>query len=140
MKLAELSERAAMKMEDHLDLDQIVSVEIGLQAQGDLNVLPLEVAERNGASLTAGAKWADVPANGIVVLAGTHDHVLVAEPGTCQWTTQVRDTTNLALGALVCDRPAFLLHTEHGGVGLAPGSYVLRGTREQADEIRRVQD
>jgi hypothetical protein len=140
MKLAELSERAEMALEEHLDVEALVPVTDGLQAQGDLNVIPLGTAEDNGASIRKGAKWGDVPAKGIVVLAGTHEHVLVADSGTCQWTPDVADSTNLALGALVCDRPAYLLHTEHGGVGLAPGSYILRGTREQADEIRRVAD
>ncbi len=34
----------------------------------------------------------------------------------------------------------FLLHPEHGGNGIGPGTYVLRRQREQADTIRAVAD
>ncbi len=48
----------------------------------------------------------------------------------------------LALGVLIvaAGATAFLAHPEHGYAGIAPGMYLFRRQREQADEIRLVQD
>lgn len=138
MKLAELSQLTDVQVDDHLDLDEIVPVSDGLQAQGDLIVVPEAVAKANGAKVSGG--WSEVPPRGVVVLAGTHDHVLVGDLGKVRFTTDVTDSQGLALGAVQADSTAWLVHQEHGGIGLAPGCYVLRGTREQAEIVRRVAD
>ena len=75
-----------------------------------------------------------MPGAGIEVLrAGTggNPHTLVADPGTCRWTTGVHDPERLALGALTTTGVAYLIHPEHGGSGIAPGTYVIRRQRER---------
>jgi hypothetical protein len=80
---------------------------------------------------------------GIEVLhaaAGGNPHTLVADPGACLWTTGVRDRTGLALGALATTGIAYLVHPEHGGSGIAPGTFVIRRQRERSGIARREAD
>lgn len=132
----------AVEFDAHLATDLEIPVLSGLQAQGDLLIIP--------ASLVGGAvrlgqapAWVSVPAGGVELLrgaAGGNAHTLVADPGVCLWTTDVRDDERLALGVIQADAPVYLLHREHGGTGLAPGRYVVRRQREQAEEQRLVAD
>lgn len=72
--------------------------------------------------------------------AGGNPHTLVADPGACRWTTGVRDNTGLALGVLAATGVAYLVHPEHGGSGIAPGTYVIRRQRERSRLPRRLSD
>ncbi|WP_245679364.1 hypothetical protein [Actinomadura hibisca] len=131
--LADLTRRTGLDVLDHLERDAAVPVLGGLQAQGDLIVVPLHVIQHAVVFHGGGPKWADVPAEGVEVLrgaAGGNPHTLVADPGVCQWTPWIRDSMRLALGALRTTGPAYLLHPEHGGSGIAPGTYVIRRQRE----------
>lgn len=91
-------------------------------------------------SVADSARWHEVPGAGIEVLrAGTggNPHTLVADPGTCRWTTGIYDQERLALGALTTTGAAYLIHPEHGGSGIAPGTYVIRRQRERRDVTSR---
>ncbi|MFD5825132.1 hypothetical protein [Lentzea sp. NPDC060358] len=119
MNLAELVDRTSVDALDHLEREATVPVVDGLQAQGDLIVIPFsalgfvpeETADR----------W--VPPRGVHLVAGLggrNPHVLVADPGTCRWSPggEVAVVENSA--------PVYLLHPEHGGTGIAPGRWLLR--------------
>ncbi|QIS08697.1 hypothetical protein [Nocardia arthritidis] len=130
--LAELTARTGVEVLDHLEREVLVPVVAGLQAQGDLIVVPLAMAD--GIQLPAHGAWNPVPAAGIEVVrgaTGANPHVLVADPGKCRWTTLVFDHTGLAIGCLDTSDVAYLLHPEHGGSGIAPGCYVIRRQRER---------
>ncbi|RJL22710.1 hypothetical protein [Bailinhaonella thermotolerans] len=135
--LAELSRRTGLAVLEHLEREMAVPVVDGLQAQGDLLVVRLDVVARH---VTVRDRWTEVPAAGLELLrggAGGNPHTLVADPGTCRWTNQVEDRTGLALGALRCTAPAYLIHPEHGATGIAPGTHVIRRQREHDHLLRR---
>ncbi|MBF6327010.1 hypothetical protein [Nocardia transvalensis] len=123
-------------MTDSLALENLeqslhIPVVDGMHAQGDLIVIPIRLL----ASVAAipEATWRYVPPDGIEVLrgaAGGNPHTLVAEPGSCRWTTQVHDPEGLALGMFTTDTVAYLMHPEHGATGSAPGTYLIRRQRE----------
>lgn len=124
---------------EHLDRDTQVPVLGGLQAQGDVIVIPAVMANRP----TADAKTA-VPKTGVAVVrgeSGGNTHLLLAE-GDVRWDAHSPSDGELKLGTLTVAQgaTAFLAHPEHGYAGIAPGSYEIRRQREQADEIRLVQD
>jgi hypothetical protein len=135
--LADLTETTGLPVDVHLVLDLVIPINDGLQAQGDLLVVPL--AELAGqVSVPAGARWREVPPEGIELLrggTGGNAHTLVADPGTCVWTDEVADRTGLTVGVFEAMASAYLLHREHGGTGIAPGEYVVRRQREQAPAV-----
>ncbi|MEU2588462.1 hypothetical protein ABZ612_37600 [Streptomyces avermitilis] len=136
MTLAELTTRTGLDVLDHLERQVAVPVVDGLQAQGDLLVIPYAFVEP-AVRVHTYAYWQDVPAGGVELLrsaAGGNPHALVADPGTCRWTPDVRDTMRLALGMLETSAAAYLIHPEHGGTGIAPGRYVVRRQRERGTE------
>ncbi len=135
--LAEITTEHGFAVLEHLEAEAQVPVLPGLQAQGDLFVIPQETRGRHAADHAKG-----VPQAGVAVIeaVGTgHEHRLFAgQPGTAWWTPAVRSVQDI--GVLECTEPAYLLHPEHGATGIAPGAYVLRRQREQADEERLVAD
>lgn len=131
--LASLSQQTGLAVLDHLERSARIPVIDGLQAQGDLIVIPLSVVATS-VELRDGARWEPVPPEGVELLrgaAGGNPHTLVADPGTCRWTTQLWDADGLAIGVFAASAPVYLLHPEHGGSGCAPGTYVVRRQREQ---------
>ncbi|WP_222871992.1 hypothetical protein [Nonomuraea sp. PA05] len=137
MTLAELTSRTGLTVLDHLEQSVSVPVLDGLQAQGDLIVIPLPLPDVSEWD----AGWRPVPAEGIELLrgaAGGNPHTLVAEPGTCRWTRRVHDGPGLAIGVFDAVAPVYLLHPEHGGSGCAPGRYVVRRQREHEGGYARL--
>lgn len=134
--LAQVTAETGFAVLEHLEAEAEVPVLGGLQAQGDLFVIPRDTPGRHGRQDTG------VPAAGIAVIEAVgsgHEHRLYAgKPGTAWWTPAGRGGQDL--GVLECAEPAFLLHAEHGAAGIAPGSYTLRRQREQAGEERLVAD
>lgn len=117
----------------HLVADAEVPVLAGLQVQGDVAIIPTRPGK-------TAAK--PVPAQGVPVIrgeAGGNTHLLVAD-GPVLWNPATAGGSTLGLVVVPDGSTAYLLHPEHGANGLAPGSYVLRRQREQADEIRMVAD
>jgi hypothetical protein len=135
--LADLTGTTGLHVDVHLVLDLVIPINDGLQAQGDLLVVPL--ADLAGqVSVPAGARWREVPPEGIELLrggTGGNAHTLVADPGTCVWTNEATDRTGLTIGVFEAMAPAYLLHREHGGTGIAAGNYVIRRQREQAPAV-----
>jgi hypothetical protein len=131
--LTALIERHGVEVHDYLDRAELVPVLGGLQFQGDVAVVPAP-------SGTAGKP---VPAAGVPVVrgeSGGNTHLLLAD-GEVLWAPGA-GATALDLGAVnvPAGATAWLAHPEHGYLGIGPGSYWLRRQREQADEIRLVQD
>lgn len=91
---ARWSVRTGLDVLAHLEREVTVPVIDGLQAQGDLLVIPLDTL--TAASILPDAYWRDVPAAGI-------------------------DVIRAAAGG----------NPEHGGSGIAPGTYVIRRQREK---------
>lgn len=133
LTLGDLTARTGLDVLGHLEQEMTIPVLDGLQAQGDLLVIPLYMLPGVYAWRRGG--WRQVPSTGIDVIraaAGGNPHTLVADPGACRWTTEIRDETGLALGLLEAEGIAYLIHPEHGGSGIAPGSYVIRRQREKS--------
>ena len=120
------------------DLTDPVPVLTGPQAQGDIYVLPTTLPSVNPRG-GDGEPFAFVD-----VIEGQgirNPHTLIDLDGRCRW---VEGTAGYPfdVGTLhVPDGTAcFLVHPEHGGNGIGPGSYVIRRQREMAEEIRAVAD
>lgn len=106
----------------------------GLQHQGDVSVIPAEMASENYQDPTT-----RVPAAGVAVVrgeAGGHTHLLLAS-GDVRYDARDGAATDITLGSLeVGDgATAWLDHPEHGNTGIAPGRYVLRRKRELAPSV-----
>jgi hypothetical protein len=131
--LASLSQQTGLAVLDHLDRSVSIPVVDGIQAQGDLIVVPM--SEISSLSFWPDARWTDVPPEGVELLlgaAGGNPHTLVADPGTCRWTQNVWETGGLVIGVFEAAAPVYLLHPEHGASGCAPGRYAVRRQREYA--------
>lgn len=122
---------------EHLEASAEVPIITGLQVQGDLIIRPVTTAAPSGME--------PVGAAGVQVVRGeatgnTHWlHAGFDSPGV----TWKRLDEGLLVGVVVVPdgQTALVIHTdEHGSNGLGAGVYELRGKREQADVIRRVQD
>ncbi len=138
--LASLSQQTGLAVLDHLEQSARIPVIDGLQAQGDLIVVPLPVLA-SAVRPWDNARWRDVPPEGIELLrgaAGGNPHTLVAEPGTCRWTINVWDFSTLAIGVFSTSAVVYLLHPEHGATGCAPGTYVVRRQREHEGRRARL--
>ncbi|GAB4589816.1 hypothetical protein [Nocardia sp. IFM 10818] len=134
--LADLTARTGVEVLDHVDREAGIPVLAGIQAQGDLIVIPLDLLPQ---VRVPSVRWTEVPPAGVEIIRGgscANPHVLVADPGSCRWTTRVHDSEGLALGCLDTKDIAYLLHPEHGGSGIAPGHYLIRRQRESTSGAR----
>jgi len=131
--LGELIERHGVDVLDYLDRSLEVPVLDGTQVQGDLIVIP-DTRTRTG-------ERKPVPAEGVPVIEAVgsgHEHRLLAsEVGTASLLSGVGGQD---IAYLQNTEVAYLAHPEHGYLGIAPGSYVLRRQREQAAEERLIAD
>lgn len=138
LTLADAETTFGVHVDDHHDRQADIPVLTGLQAQGDVIVLP-----------SAGSRAAvtPVPQQGVAVVRGEnggHTHLLLAA-GTVTWDPSATAGTNpsdLDLGTLTVAEgaTAYLAHPEHAYSGIGAGTYVLRRQREQADVTRFVAD
>nr|WP_296769608.1 hypothetical protein [Rhodococcus sp. (in: high G+C Gram-positive bacteria)] len=141
MTLSDLTTLSGLDVLDHLDQQVSIPVIDGMQAQGDLIVVP-HAALADVVSTHPRSRWVDVPRTGLELLrsaAGGNPHSLVADEGVCTWTTWVQDSRGLALGVLDTRVVAYLIHPEHGATGIAPGRYVIGRQRESGGLYSRVQ-
>jgi hypothetical protein len=129
--LGQLIDKYGFDVHDHLDRDLEIPVHSGLQAQGDLFIIPVDPEDetRQGTA---------VPLDGIAVIeavGGGHEHRLFAgTPGTALFSPA--SDRGQDIGLLQCSEPAYIAHPEHAYAGIAPGTYTLRRQREQGDEAR----
>ncbi|EID77761.1 MULTISPECIES: hypothetical protein [Rhodococcus] len=134
MTLSALTALTGLDVFDYLAQEVSIPVVDGLQAQGDLIVIPYSLL----ADIVTSASWTlseNVPLSGVELLrsaAGGNPHSLVADEGGCTWSTPVNDPRRLALGILDSRATAYLIHPEHGATGIAPGRYVIGRQREQS--------
>jgi len=136
--LSTLIDQHGIDVLDHLDRDALVPVITGLQRQGDVIVIPANIVRLNVKATTP------VPAAGVPVVrgeAGGNTHAVVAD-GDVRCDVREASATDLILAVLTVavGAVAYLAHPEHAYSGIGPGTYVLRRQREQADELRMVQD
>lgn len=132
--LAELEAHTGIRVLDHLDREAEVPVVTRAACQGDVSML--RVTTTHGG--------VPVPRGGVPVVRGEvggHTHLLVGTGGV-RWEPAGRGGDDLALGFVTvpAGADAFLLHEEHGGMQLAPGTYRIGRQREFAGEWRAVAD
>lgn len=139
---AEALGKIGVTIPDHLIADAEVPVLTGVQAQGDLTIVP------------SGLDDFDISVVDLAPVSDKGVQVVVGEAtGNTHWLHRGFDSTGVMWGRVtdhdlvlgVVDVPegesAELIHTdEHGANAMGPGLYVIRGKRELADEIRRVSD
>lgn len=113
-----------------------VPVVSGLQHQGDVSVIPVAMVRTYSVAVTP------VPREGVAVIQGEggNTHLLLAS-GDVRFDV-IENNEDIDLGSLCVAEgaTAWLDHPEHGNSGIAPGNYVIRRKREQADQIRVVAD
>lgn len=132
--LATLIETHGIDVDEHLDRQVTVPIHTGLQRQGDVIVIPNPQAKATK----------PVPKTGTPVVrgeAGGNTHAIVAD-GEVFCDTRDASASNLTLASLTVAEGAvaYLAHPEHAYSGIGPGTYEIRRQREQADELRMVQD
>lgn len=127
---------------DHLAADAEVPVLTGPQPQGDLFINPATMDTFDASRVKLEAV-SDQGAQVVVGEATGNTHWLhrgFDSPGV-QWARVTGHELVLAVVSVPEGQSAELIHTdEHGANGIGPGLYVIRGKREQADEIRQVAD
>lgn len=122
---------------EHLDRQVTVPI-VGFGRQGDVIVIPADITSVKGHASTV------VPPAGVAVVRGENGgntHLLVAE-GDVRFDQREATGRQLSLGTLTVGKgaAAYLIHPEHGAIGFTPGDYTIARQREQADELRLVQD
>jgi hypothetical protein len=130
---ADIATRHQVELPAHLFAQAQIPVHSGPQRQGDLVVLP----QRPGI-----AEGKPVQPEGVAVIRGENGgntHLLTAD-GDVQWRWINNRGQDIGVVTVSEGAAAYLLHPEHGAQGFAPGEYVIRRQREQADEIRLVAD
>ena len=133
--LSTLIDRHGVDVHAHLDRELAIPVLAGLQRQGDVIVVPTAAGPQ---AVT------QVPREGVPVVRGEatgNTHLLLGE-GDVRLDMRDASAGDLLLGRLTvaAGSTAHLAHAEHGYLSIAPGKYEVRRQREQADEIRLVQD
>lgn len=130
--LGSIIDRTGVDVYDYLDREELVPVLSGLQVQGDLICVPTKASKKLGEL---------VPADGIAVIRGEvggHTHLLIGE--ALAFAPATAGGVDLGVVTVPGGEVGYMAHPEHGYLAFGPGSYLLRRQREQADEIRLVQD
>ena len=121
--LGEAIEVHGIDVDEHLDREMTIPVLSGLQAQGDVMVVPRPAL---GAAVVA------VPRNGVPVVRGEfggHTHTLLAE-GEVRFDPASEEGLDLGVLTVAEGAVAYLAHPEHAYSGIGAGTYVLRRQRE----------
>jgi hypothetical protein len=136
---------ASVPVPGHLEAGAEVPVLTGVQAQGDILIVPLRLANTGGHLVHP--LWPPgepVGAAGVQIVRGestgnTHWlHAGFDSPGVAfsRRTGQIVGVLTVPAG-----QTAMLIHTdEHGANGIGPGVYEIRRKREQAHHPRYVED
>lgn len=130
----EMIETTGVSVITEQDFNLEIPVLNGIQRQGDVLVRPADVT-----ATTA------VPAVGTPVVRGENGgntHAIYAADGDVFCDVSTSSVRDLRVATLTVPEgsTAYLGHPEHGYQGIAPGSYEIRRQREQAEEMRMVQD
>lgn len=129
--LGELESKFQVSVLDYLDRDAEIPTVTTAACQGDISFL----------RVTTKAATTEIPKVGVVIATGRggHDHRLL--PGGL-FDFAPTQTGSIVIGTLTVpeNSEVFALHDEHGGLRFAPGTWRVGRQREQADDIRRVED
>lgn len=136
MTFGEALAKVGASVPEHLIADAEVPIISGVQAQGDLLIVPTAKMP-DGAALVSDA--------GVQVVFGeaTGNSHFLHRGFDSPDVMFVRANDPLIVGYVSVPegQSAQLIHTdEHGSNGIGPGVYAIHGKREMADQIRRVQD
>lgn len=133
MKLCEVE--APSGFYDWVDTQLTIPFIGGVQAQGDVLVVPSE------ASIGAGTELVERSVDIVPSENGGHAHTLVVVDGTtCRIRFDKTGNPNV-IARVECDGPVVLTHMEHGGNGILAGTYEFRRQVEwDGVEERRVAD
>lgn len=134
--LHEAITRYGVDVDPHHEREAAIPVICGLQAQGDLIVVP--------AAQTVPIATEPVPASGVAVVrgeSGGNTHLILADgPVFFSWVERSRSGLVLGVLTVPAGSVGYLAHPEHAYSGVGPGRYELRRQREQANVIRVVAD
>lgn len=128
--LAEIEQQTGVTVFDHLARDAEVPVVTHAAAQGDVSILRVAKA----------AASTPIPAAGMPIIrgeAGGNTHSL---HGIGAFFDAADAALLLGTLSVPEGRQAHLLHPEHGGMAIAPGTYEIGRQREYAGEWRLVAD
>jgi len=135
--LAQVIDHHGVDVDAHLDRQVTVPVSTGVQRQGDIIVIPAAAVDYDGPARTP------VPREGVAVVRGENGgntHLLLADGTAFYDPARGRHDLDLGVLTVAAGATGYLAHPEHGYAGVGPGTYVVRRQREQADEIRLVED
>lgn len=130
--LGEVIEKTNTEVFDYLARDAEVPTVSEAACQGDVSVL----------RSTAKAAVAPIPAAGVAVVRGENGGNTHSLHGTGFFDPARAGEGDLTLGTLTVPDggEAYLLHPEHGGMTILPGTYRIGRQREYAGEWRMVAD
>ncbi|MXM66853.1 hypothetical protein GR925_26335 [Streptomyces sp. HUCO-GS316] len=134
--LQDVTALAGVDVLQHLDLQAAIPVTSGLQRQGDIGLIPVGLID-----YAPPAGGDQVPVTGVPLVSagqGGHTHLLVAD-GHVTWAP-IDDGADVGCFTVHEGAVAYVLHPEHGAMGHAPGTYLVRRQTEQADDKRLVID
>lgn len=130
--LAVLEERYQVEILEHLARDiEVPTVKLAA-CQGDVSILRVTTREAS----------TPIPKQGVAVVRGENGGNTHSLHGDGFFDAAELFGSSVTLGTLTVPTggEVFLLHPEHGGMAVAPGTYRVGRQREQMDEIRMVQD
>lgn len=116
---------------DHLDKDAAIPVVTNLAFQGDVAVI-----RRDGADTV----MTPIPTAGYPVVQGENGGNTHALFGKGFFAPVGGGDLDLGTLNVPAGEQVLLSHPEHGGLLIAPGTYVIRRQREQSDVVRLVRD
>src|SRR5882762_7885042 len=134
MTASELESRLGVSIDEHLAREVEIPVIAGRpQRQGDVLFVP---------AVTSAATTPLTRAGYPVVRGevGGNTHRLHADQGESFYSPFAGDGQRLGVLTVGEGSTAVLSHLEHGFMAFGPGTYMVIRQREQADEIRLVQD
>lgn len=133
MTIAHAEAEYTLDLLDHLDRDAHVPTITQIAPQGDVLIRRID----NTAPATN-----PIPAAGAVVVRGENGGNTHGLYGQGYYDARTPSPADLVVGILTVpdDATCLLSHPEHGPFLVAPGTYEARRQREQADELRLVQD
>lgn len=133
MTIDAIEQRIGVTVDEHLAREIEIPVISGRpQRQGDVIAVP-----------TARTTTKPLDKAGVAVVRGENGgntHAIHADRGESFFAPNLGSGQTLGWLTVATESTAILSHPEHGFMAFGPGSYELRRQREQADEIRLVQD
>lgn len=135
MTAAALEERTGVSIHEHLERQVAIPVHSGKpQRQGDVMFIPAAALSAAKTPLTRAGYPVVVGEN------GGNTHRLHADSGSSFYDPSTAGGQRLGVLTVAEGGVALLSHPEHGFMAFGDGTYVVTRQREQADEIRLVQD